>query len=167
MCGDVNFHVEDNQDSEAKKFLENLSCLNLVQHVKGPTHRNGGTLDLLITREGDDIIGPGPVVDHRISEHDSFIVELNSDKPKTIRKVIIYRKLEGINIYSFRDSLVESELCSDFKSTTVSLNVVWVAGHATTNLSLVTVRDKRLWISQKFLQEKRKCRQLEGKWRKN
>ena len=56
--------------SEAKKFLETLSCLNLVQHVKGPTHRNGGTLDLLITREGDNIIGHGPVVDHRISDHD-------------------------------------------------------------------------------------------------
>ena len=35
--------------------------------------------------------------------------------------------------------------------------------HAPTYSSLVTVRDKRPWISEKFLEEKKKCRQLERK----
>ena len=75
---------------------------------------------------------------------------------------------------SFRDSLVESELCSDFKGTAgeyVELYDSVLSGlldlHAPTHSSLVTVRDKRPWISEKFLEEKRKCRQLERKWRQN
>ena len=75
---------------------------------------------------------------------------------------------------SFRDSLVESELCSDFKGTAgeyVELYDLVLSGlldmHAPTHSSLVTVREKRPWISQKFLQEKRKCRQLERKWRQD
>ena len=73
---------------------------------------------------------------------------------------------------SFRDSLVESECCSDLKGTAgeyVELYESMLFGlldmHAATHSSLVTVRDKRPWISKKFLQEKRTCRQLERKWR--
>ena len=75
---------------------------------------------------------------------------------------------------SFRNSLVESELCSDFKGTAGEYVEPYdsvLSGlldmHAPTHSSLVTVRDKRPWISQKFLQEKRKCRQRERKWRQN
>ena len=33
-----------------------LYGFNLEQHVSEPTHKNGNTLDLLITRSGDNLI---------------------------------------------------------------------------------------------------------------
>ena len=104
----------------------------------------------MITREGDNRIGHGPVVDHRISDHDSFIVELNSVKPKPIRKVITYRKLKGINMDSFRDSLVESELCSDFKGTAgeyVELYDLVLSGLLYPGYQTLPKKKLRVWYS--------------------
>ena len=47
--GDLNVHVEDPADNDATTLLDLLTTLNLVQHVTGPTHRQGGMLDLVIT----------------------------------------------------------------------------------------------------------------------
>ena len=47
--GDLNVHVEDPADNDATTLLNLLTTFNLVQHVTGPTHRHGGTLDLFIT----------------------------------------------------------------------------------------------------------------------
>ena len=50
IMGDFNLHVDDPSDTEAKKFCDMLDSLGLEQHVKHPTHIQGHTLDLVITR---------------------------------------------------------------------------------------------------------------------
>ena len=46
LVGDFNFHLDISTDREAIKFLDFLNSANLHQHVVGPTHRSGHTLDL-------------------------------------------------------------------------------------------------------------------------
>jgi len=42
-------HVEDPDDLDMRCRMELLSSMDLQQHVTQPTHRAGGTLDLVIT----------------------------------------------------------------------------------------------------------------------
>ena len=47
--GDFNVHVHDVADTHARRLSELLSSFDIVQHVQGPTHSSGGTLDLVLT----------------------------------------------------------------------------------------------------------------------
>ena len=49
LVGDFNIHVNDSHDVMALRFLDLIDAFGLVQHVTGPTHAHGHTLDLVIT----------------------------------------------------------------------------------------------------------------------
>ena len=51
LTGNFNFHVDIDDDPNAKLFRELLDSMGLKQYVTGPRHMNGHTLDLLITCE--------------------------------------------------------------------------------------------------------------------
>lgn len=46
---DFNIHVNDNTCSFATEFCTTTESFNLTQHVSGPTHTKGNTLDLVFT----------------------------------------------------------------------------------------------------------------------
>ena len=50
IVGDFNFHV-DSQNNAGRRFTGLLHSFNLRQHVNDSTHKNGHTLDLIITRD--------------------------------------------------------------------------------------------------------------------
>ncbi len=56
FCGDYNFHVNKPEDIKANKFIEILDTFELVQHVKESTHREGNTLNLIITKRESSIL---------------------------------------------------------------------------------------------------------------
>lgn len=47
--GDFNIAVQNVNDLNTRRFNELLTSFDLVQHVSGKTHRDGGTLDLVLT----------------------------------------------------------------------------------------------------------------------
>lgn len=49
IVGDFNIHVDDSTNSTTKEFLSIMDSFNFVQHVAGPTHTAGHTLDLVFT----------------------------------------------------------------------------------------------------------------------
>ena len=55
ITDDFNIHVNNTNDSDAGKFLDLLASLGLKQHVIGPIHEGGHTLDLVITRQYDQV----------------------------------------------------------------------------------------------------------------
>ena len=75
ITGDFNFHVDDQNNSQAAKFLDIIHSFNLKQHVCEPTHKDGHTLDLIITRYEDNIIDSLYINDPGISDH--FSVNVN------------------------------------------------------------------------------------------
>ena len=49
LCGDFNFHVENNDDFYSQKFISLYKSKGFSQHVNDPTHYSGSTLDLVLT----------------------------------------------------------------------------------------------------------------------
>jgi hypothetical protein len=47
ITGDLNFHLDDSNDIYSRKLIETLQDHGLQQHVIGPTHVRGHTLDVV------------------------------------------------------------------------------------------------------------------------
>ena len=47
---DFNLHVDDPKNTSTKEFLTLIDTFSFTQHVQGPTHSHGHTLDLVITK---------------------------------------------------------------------------------------------------------------------
>ena len=109
IAGDFNMHVEDSENRYANVFKMSLEEVNLVQHVPMiPTHRRGGTLDLIITPEDvKDLVTGVQVLDHG-TESDHFLVEAEiSFTPlyESAFKEISFRKFKDIDIEMFKADL--------------------------------------------------------------
>ncbi len=110
ITGDFNLHVDDREDSSAMKFLDIIETCGLRQHIHKTTHRSGHTLDLLITRISESILHGYPIVDYRISDHDTILSKLAIPKPPPVVKRITFRKLKDIGMCDFKKDITESVL---------------------------------------------------------
>jgi hypothetical protein len=150
ITGDFNFHVDDQNNSQAATFLDIIHSFNLKQHVCEPTHKDGHTLDLIITPYEDNIIDSLYINDPGISDHFSVNVNVSVGKPKRQRKEICCRKLRSINyekcctdlersslMSESTGSLPVSELVEEYETVLSSL----LDTHATLHYKLVTIRD--------------------------
>ena len=117
ITGDFNIHVDDPQDSDAWKFLELLEGLGLEQHVDKPTHRDGHTLDLTITRMSECLVSHTPVVDQFISDHAAVLCWLTPPRPVLSVKTSSYRKIKSINMEQLKRDLQSTALCAAVKPT--------------------------------------------------
>ena len=68
LMGELNFHLEDRNDTEALKLNDLFDTLNYNQHVTTRTHKLGHTLDFVITRDNEDLISQWKVGD-QLSDH--------------------------------------------------------------------------------------------------
>ena len=172
ISGDFNFHVDDISNCDAANFLDILDNFGLLQHVSGPTHRLGHTLDLIITRNNDSIISSKPVADHFISDHSTVICSLSIKKPCAIRKQITYRKIKDIDSESFARDISQAFSQKDNISTLSSLIGQYnsnltnlINKHAPLKTKTITIRENRKWYSQMLAEGKRERRRLEEIWR--
>ena len=101
ICGDFNLHLDDLPDNDSKKFMHLQETFSLSQHVSGPTHQSGHTLDLIITRSSDDVVFASPKAIFPISDH--FIIQCPIGFPRTALscKELTFRKLKNIDIAEF------------------------------------------------------------------
>ena len=68
LAGDVNIHMERPTEPHTVQFNDLLSSYGLIQRVRGVTHEDGGTIDVVCTR--DDLPAPTvDVIDVGISNH--------------------------------------------------------------------------------------------------
>ena len=96
--GDFNLHLDDLRDIDIKKFTDLLETFSLSQHVSGPTHLSGHTLDLIITRSSDHIVLASPKTTFPISDH--FIIQcpIGFSRSALSCKKLTFRKLKNIDI---------------------------------------------------------------------
>ena len=87
-----------------RRFLDILSCLDLKQHVQGPTQESGHTLDLVISRHDDSLIHHVRAGD-MLADHNAIFCSLNISKPGNIVKSITTRKWKTIDTSKFNDDL--------------------------------------------------------------
>ena len=170
-----------NKPSEtyAKKFLRMLNGFNLEQHVSEATHKNGNTLDLLITRSGDNFISdvrtmPG-LINPKLFDHYAIRSQVKLKKPSFEQKEIIYRKLRAVNIEALQTDIKSSTLLSDYsdmdltplvENFEITLTNV-LDTHAPIKKRTITFRPYAPWYNDSIDVEKRKRRKLERRWRKS
>ena len=72
--GDLNLHLDITTNPHTRQFTNLLACSGLKQHVNDPTHINGHTLDILITRDSSDVVSNVGVIDIGLSENDVDVI---------------------------------------------------------------------------------------------
>ena len=94
VFGDFNFHVETDKP-DVLKFLSLLDSFCLKQHVSQPTHVHGHILDLIITRNSENIVRNVVVHDPGLSDHKAISFKLMVDKPLfPIGKCLTHHRIE-------------------------------------------------------------------------
>ena len=172
LVGDFNFRVDQANDYDARRFLSVLDSFDLTQHVAGPTHHVGHTLDLVITRASENGIITNCCVQQRISDHFAVHCNLAFAKPPLERKTISFRKTRSIDFDKLCNELNNSSLILDpspdldvlveqFNTTLSKL----VDVYAPVKTKTVTVRPYSPWYTDEIASEKRKRRSLERRWR--
>ena len=173
VVGDFNFHVDETNDLEARRYINMLNSFDLIQHVDEPTHINGHILDHVITRNESKSIIKNVYVDTQISDHFSVIFNLTLEKPVPVRKTVKFRKLKSIDEHKFRkelqDNISEIENKNEAESLVTSYNSVLMKtldSCAPIQEKTVTIRHHSPWFNDKIREAKKNRRKAEKKWRK-
>ena len=184
IVGDLNFHLDKPLDRDTMNFTSCLETFGLKQHVTGPTHVAGHTLDVTITRDTDNIVGDIEIIDPGLSDsngktlrdHLAIIFNTKLEKPSPTRKSVSYRKLKSINVDSFKEDLKSlpilnqntpiSNLDEYVESINSSLESL-IEKHAPLIQKSIVLRPSNSWYNDELHQEKHTKRKLERKWRQS
>ncbi|KAK6174194.1 hypothetical protein SNE40_017515 [Patella caerulea] len=114
ITGDFNIHVDILSDPVLEKFKDLLQSFGLSQHVISPTHRQGHTLDLVITQIDDTLsLERLYVKDPCLSDHNAVHFSLPPDnRPLSAKPVSIQcRKYKSINNSIFTERFLNTISC--------------------------------------------------------
>ena len=172
ILGDLNFHVDNAADSNAKKFLDLLDLLNFSQHVTSITHKAGHTLDLVITRDSEAVIDNVTVSD-LLSDHALVLVRVKHPKPLPTRITTITRKLRGLDATSLAaevSTLASKTFHTDASPDSIAerYNSILAAAldkFAPCRTKTVTRRPSQPWYNDTLHEAKCRRRQAERTWR--
>ena len=91
--------------------------MNLVQHVKGSTHRRGHTLDLIITRREEKLIANVQVLPDVYSDHKVVSCTMNYSKPPSSKVLTTYRSTKTLDAAKLQSDINDalSKIDSLFK----------------------------------------------------
>ena len=147
--------------------------MGLQQHVDKPTHISGHTLDLMITRCSDTLIGIKPRTDYLFSDHITVTCDLIIERLVPSVKQIFYRRIKGIDKDNFKDDVSRSDLFVNRPNTlddlvhcyNKSLAAV-LDKHAPMRKKVVNARPLVPWFNEEVKLARREKRKTERKWRR-
>ncbi|XP_064622629.1 uncharacterized protein LOC135484864 [Lineus longissimus] len=153
----------------------------MVQHVAEPTHVQGHTLDVAVTRDNhrslvSDIQVRDPCLFNdkgdQIKDHLAVSLTTTLAKPAPVRVTVPYRKLRQINVDAFRNDIGESLVFHEaspvddlVQSYTDGLTTL-LDKHAPLQHKTLVLHPKCPWYTQEIHDAKHVRRGLERKWRK-
>ena len=109
--------------------MDLLESLGLQQHVRGPTHIHGYTLDLVVTRLAENIILDTLKADRYLSDHAAILSKLTSSKQPITVKEVKYRRTKSIDISALSRDLGSHcyvEMFFPILIQTSSVQVTWI-----------------------------------------
>ena len=113
VVGDFNYHVNDNKDIYARKFLQVFDTCGFEQHVNVPTHINTNTLNLIFTRE--DFCPLHITTDASVSPDHfpvNFCISSTSCEPTKKKTRIKSRNWKSFDMNIFKSDLLASDIHS-------------------------------------------------------
>lgn len=118
ICGDFNIHIEDITNIHAKRFKSLYESKGFVQHVIGPTHNSGGTLDLVLSLQSvsdallisEIVVDPntGTASDHYLIKFEIPVAFKNRSARSYEEKEV--REYKNICVDKFREDLFTSAI---------------------------------------------------------
>ena len=173
LTGDLNLHIDIASDTVAMSFLQLLHSFDFTQHVTGPTHKHGHTLDLVISR-GLNVSVEKTIVFPELSDHYLLCFHMTvSDLEKNTTEYTIKKRFF---CSSAAEDFPQYLACAPPLPDTSSVNDMLL--HF--NFKLESVLDimapmktkKRSsrttpWINEHMRSLKKECRRAERVWRKN
>ena len=111
LLGDFNIHWEDMSKSDVLHMNNSTASAGLIQHVQGPTHNLGHTLDLVFTRD-DLVISDCNTFETCISDHHMIRFSLAKQKSELISitsSLRNYRKIDKVQFANALQELVSSQ----------------------------------------------------------
>ena len=175
IVGDFNIHVDNPADPNAERFSDFLHSIGLSQHMIGPTHTKGHTLDLIITRSADHCIYDIESDWCLPSDHAALHFSSIFTRPQPRKLLRSSRKLANIDIDIFQRKIASSLPSSDFGPHVCVDELVKMYNNAMTSAidevapvvnKYVLDKARAPWFTEDLLPERRNLRQLERQWRK-
>uniref|UniRef100_A0A8C5HYQ9 Reverse transcriptase domain-containing protein n=1 Tax=Gouania willdenowi TaxID=441366 RepID=A0A8C5HYQ9_GOUWI len=170
ITGDLNIHVDNNMDNTAKELYGLMDTFGLTQHVTGPTHTQGHTLDLIISKGVD--ISAVDVRDLALSDH--FCVFFYLETVTSVPPSYVCLKKRYINENTSAQFMEAIAMTPTLSAETVDdlldeynrnvCNVIDVVAPIKTKRKPNT--QKTPWRRTEIMQNlKSDCRRAERKWR--
>ena len=69
ILGDFNLHVNDKSDTDAQQFIDMVEASGMKKLINFPTHKQGNTLDLIITELAAEVQSKNVYCSPFISDH--------------------------------------------------------------------------------------------------
>ncbi len=172
IAGDFNIHIDNAEIKTAKEIITVLNTFDLIQHVHGPTHNRGHTLDLLISRGLN--ISSIVIKDVALSDHLCIFFDILFSVTTESRSVSVIRKrcisentsalfMKAISLTPSISADSVDLLLDSFNSK--GKNVI--DDIAPARVSKKNGRQKSPWRKSTAVQSmKRQCRKAEQMWRK-
>ena len=172
ICGDFNIYMDVPSDADTIRLKDLLNSMGLVQHVKRPTHIHGHILDLIITRQADDVVVGEPILERYFSDHAAVICKLSAVKPLLTIKPAEYRKLKSIDLTKLKEDIRNSQLQQNppndlymlldcYNTTLRSL----LDDHAPVCSRRIATRPRPPWFNEDIIQARRDRRKAERRWK--
>ena len=169
--GDFNIHVEDRGNSDTKKFLELLDNLNLQNKIWLPTHEKGHTLDLLITRDCDDILMDHFKTTSYLSDHAFVKTNQKFSKSTCMTKDIQFRRTKNINLSQLKADITASDLSQMDNMSATEMAELYdrtlsalLDVHAPLISKTIKIKQNSPWYNNELRAMKRKKRKYERRW---
>ena len=170
--GDFNFHMDVPTDASKSALEDLLESAGLKQHVVGPTHRSGHTLDLIIDQQDDTVWSSFATLSDLPSDHYALLCSVAFSKPVASKSQYKQRHLKDIDLDAFRADIIKSPLLSEHTSDPNKLADLYnselqqlLDKHAPEMSRSITLRPHAPWYSAKLRDSKREKRRYERAYR--
>ena len=105
LMGDFNFHFENVENKNSRKLHDIIDMFNLTQSVSEPTHNQGHLLDLVFSKQSDNILTTTKLHHGLTSDHTAILCKLDVSVPVQKPKTFLYRCLKKIDTGAFKQDL--------------------------------------------------------------
>ncbi|KAK9973180.1 hypothetical protein ABG768_023923 [Culter alburnus] len=171
ITGDFNIHIENAESNMAKEILTVLNTFDLTQHVHGPTHNRGHTLDLIISKGlniSSIVIKDVALSDHFCIFFDILISPTVEDRSISVKKRCLNENTSALFMKAISLTPSISADSVDFLLDSFNSKVQNVIDNiAPVKVRKKSGRQKALWRNSTAVQNmKRQCRKTEHMWRK-
>ena len=179
ITGDFNLHVDNKEDRKASDFIDLLGSMDFVQHISGPTHKAGHTLDLVITKGIDVTVSSirdlPPISDHSCIFFTICIPMIKkSTNRRSLKRCITSKTVEDLRTV-LETKTAAGEPVAPAPLATADSNLIEALNTkvktaldlvAPLKLKMIKGKPKAPWKNEGVYIAKRKCRKAERLWRK-